>query len=158
MIRNLRCAKTSVIRSAIFAVSLLVLLSSTARAAPVIQNVRFGILRAVESDYEIAEDTTRIPMRFKKTGFRFGISFENPTCAEIAWYEVIHLPGEMKATSGALKRLEPRLLKGDIQQSRQPYIVDQFWFDKGDPLGTHRLDLYVNNRLEFSVEFDVVKP
>ncbi len=151
-------ARSTMLVRALLAVLSFAFLLSPAFAASDVVNVRFGILRQVGDDYVIARETTRIPRRLKDTGFRFGISFENPQRADIQWYEVVRLPKELAETSGTLRRLAPRILKTDVQQSNQPAVVEHFWFDQGDPLGKHRLELFVNGTMQFSVEFEVVQP
>src|SRR5262245_27300192 len=83
----------------------------TAMAAGEVENVRFGVLRQAGDQYVLAEETARIPRLYKDSGFRFGISFENPRCVRIEWYEVVHLPAPVRQTSGDLRQVEPQALK-----------------------------------------------
>ncbi len=142
-----------------FIASSVALLTTSGRAGSgPAQNVRFGILRLAANDqYELDQETRRIPKKLKDTGFRFGISFENPSCQQIEWYEVVHLPADVTQATGNMRRDAQRALKTDSQTSDQPAVVDDFWFDDGDPLGRHRLDLFVNGALAYSVEFEVLK-
>lgn len=142
-------------RSLVFAVSLAAL--STARAAPVVTNIRFGILRTVSDGvFDFERETTRIPRRLKDSGFRFGLGFENPDCLPIKWYEVMHLPAATKDVTGNFERSSVSVLRTKTRQSSQPSVVDDFWFDEGDPLGTHTMELHVDGALQFKVEFQVV--
>ena len=131
--------------------------ASTTQAAPKLTNFRFGTLRIVSDDeYEVADNTRRIPRRLKATGFRFGIGFDNPTRSPIEWYEVMHLPMRPKEASGDLRHDGPQSLRSETYKSDQPSVVDDFWFDEGDPLGAHRLELFVNGVLTYTVQFEVV--
>ena len=124
---------------------------------PKIVNVRFGIVRQVSDGiFEFVEETARIPRKFKDTGFRFGIGFENPDCVPIEWYEQVHLPSELKEVSGNMQRTRNKVMRTRTFRSDQPTVVDDFWFDEGDPLGPHRMELYVNGVLRYSIDFSVV--
>jgi hypothetical protein len=129
-----------------------------AAAAPHgLTNFRFGILRSVgPSLFEFVRYTTRIPLRFKETGFRFGVGFDNPKRKEIEWYEIIRLPEEATEVSGNFQRTSRKPLRTKTFRSDRESVVDDFWFDPGDPLGKHTLELYVDGSLLFRVDFDVV--
>ena len=124
-----------------------------------VQNVRFGILKPLpDGSYEMGLETTHIPMHYKKSGFRFGVSFDNPSADKIEWHEVVRLPKPLKTVSGAFVQSSETALTSPTQAGRDTHVVDNFWFDVGDPLGTHRFELYVNGVLKYSINFDVVKP
>lgn len=124
---------------------------------PLITNFRFGILKEVaQGEFEFVSETTRIPLRLKGSGFRWGIGFDNPKCSPIEWYEEIHLPAPLKEVSGNFQRTRSTIMRTNKHKSDQPSVVDDFWFDAGDPIGHHRMDLFVNGKLAYSVEFDVV--
>jgi hypothetical protein len=127
-------------------------------AAELVGHFRFGLLRPTASGgYELARETTRVPRKLKGTGFRWGLAFDNPTKTKIVWYEVVRLPSAMSDLTGNYDRGSTlKTLRTQTQMSDQPTVVDDFWFDEGDPLGHHRLDLYVNGKLRYSVEFEVV--
>ncbi|MCK9686557.1 hypothetical protein [Scleromatobacter humisilvae] len=118
---------------------------------------RFGILaQDGDGDWRLATETTRIPRRYKASGFRFGIEFTNWDRAPLEWYEVVRLPSGTKAATGNMSLAEPRVLRTKPQSSDQARITDDFWFDEGDPLGRHRLELVVNGVQVFAVDFEVV--
>ena len=141
-------------------IAAILLATSTAIYPPLqasrIEQVKFGILRVLANgDYELDAETTHIPLVLKDTGFRYGIAFDNPLGTPIEWYEVLHLPAEMPQLSGDLRSIGTNTVRGEAEQSSDTHLVDQFWFDKGDPIGKYRLDLYVNGVRKFSVDFDV---
>lgn len=120
---------------------------------------RFGILvPTAEGTYEVQSETTTIPRHLKDSGFRFGVGFENPDCASLRWYQIVYLPAEARSATGNMHRHQPRILKTELQESAQASIVDDFWFDEGDPLGPHKMVLVVNDSEVFSVDFEVVLP
>jgi hypothetical protein len=129
----------------------------TGPAVADVSHFKFGILKETSaSEYSMAVETTRIPRKLKQSGFRFGVSFDNPGRDQIEWYEVVHLPSPVREVSGDLNRAESRTLRTDMQGGRDQHVVDHFWFDQGDPLGKHRLELIVNGVLKYSVDFEVV--
>jgi hypothetical protein len=145
-------------RRRVFIVSMFVAgLSLRAEAAARLTNFRFGIWRiASDGIFDLVEETKRIPFRLKSTGFRFGVGFDNPDRAPIEWYEIMHLPTATKKVTGNLHSEAKDVLRTKTMSSSQPSIVDDFWFDQGDPLGNHSLELFVNNALVYRVEFVVV--
>lgn len=131
--------------------------SSLAATQPQFTNFRFGIIREVtEGEFEFVEETTRIPRRYKNSGFRWGIGFDNPGCIPIEWYENVHLPGDVKSVSGTLQKARTRVMRSQTHRSTQPTVVDDFWFDEGDPLGNHRIELFINGALRYWVDFQVI--
>lgn len=101
-------------------------------------------------------ETRRIPRRMKETGFRWGIAFDNPSGEDVSWYEVVRLPARLKQLSGDLGKVTPTEVKSEVNHSSERHIVDQFWFDAGDPTGLHKLELYINNRRRCTIAFEVV--
>jgi hypothetical protein len=136
---------------------LLLLVSSSVLAD--VGKFKFGILRLKSNgDYVMDVETTRIPLMLKDTGFRFGISFENSGGEMIEWYEVVQLPRPLKQVGGDLVQVDRNVLQSATLASNDKKIVDQFWFDEGDPLGRHRMQIFVNGVLEYQVDFEVVEP
>jgi hypothetical protein len=118
---------------------------------------RLGILRILPNgDHEMDVETRQIPLRMLESGFRWGVTFENPSGKEISWYEIVHLPARLKEMSGDLSAVSINEVKTEINHSHERHIVDQFWFDEGDPMGKHVLDLYINDRKKCTLTFEVV--
>lgn len=141
------------------AVVALLMIACGANVLADVQKFKFGILKQLpDGSYEMDVETKRIPWQSKETGFRFGIAFDNPGGKYIEWYEVVHLPKALKQLSGGFQKTGKNTLKGDIQAGTDSHVVDQFWFDQGDPLGMHRLEVYVNGAKKFHVDFEVVEP
>jgi hypothetical protein len=136
------------------------IIATTSSAAEPLRlvNFRFGVVREIsEGIFEFLSETKRLPRKFKSTGFRWGIGFDNPLGRPMEWYEVVHLPAEPKDVSGNLKRLHARTLRTTTHSSSQPTVIDDFWFDEGDPLGPHRIELFVNGVLRYAVDFQVLE-
>jgi hypothetical protein len=123
-----------------------------------VHHFKFGILRAAaRGEWELEVETTTIPRRLKDTGFRFGVSFDNPEGKPMKWYYRMRLPKQLKEVSGGLRQVDPQLIQTDTQRSSQLHVVDEFWFDEGDPLGPHDLELYIGDVRRFSIDFNVVE-
>lgn len=124
---------------------------------PNLTNFRFGIIQPIgDGIFEYVAETTRIPRRYKNTGFRFGVGFDNPQNALIEWYEIVRLPEDLRQVSGNLQRTSTRTMRTKTYSSYRTSVIDEYWFDEGDPLGKHKLELYVNGVLRYSVDFEVV--
>lgn len=136
----------------------LIATATLATDQPQLTNFRFGIVREVsEGVFEFVSETTQLPRKLKSTGFRWGIGFDNPLCAPIEWYEVVHLPADLKEVTGNFQRTRTQTLRTRTLSSSQPTIIDDFWFDDGDPLGPHRIELFVNGVLRHAFDFQVVE-
>jgi hypothetical protein len=145
-------------RRPLIAAASLAPLSLFAVERPRLTNIRFGIFREVsEGIFDFVSETNQLPRRYKSTGFRWGIGFDNPDRKPIEWYEVVHLPSELKEVSGNFQRARARTMRTKTFRSSRPTIVDDFWFDEGDPLGQHKLELFVNGSLRHVVDFQVVE-
>ena len=142
-------------RSLVLAASLIA--TSAVRAGPAVTNIRFGILQTISDGvFDFECETRRIPRRLKASGFRFGVGFDNPSGSPIEWYEIMHLPAETKVVTGNFQRSSAATLRTRTLHSSQASIVDDFWFDEGDPLGKHTMELYVNGVLQRKIDFEVV--
>jgi hypothetical protein len=135
------------------------LLTGVAEASsqPRLTNFFFGALREVSPGvFEYLESTRRLPRKLKNTGFRWGIGFDNPDGAQLEWHELVTLPAPLREVSGMLHRTSTTKIRTKTGRSSERSLVDDFWFDEGDPLGIHKLELIVNDRRRFSVDFEVV--
>ena len=145
-------------RRTLLLVTPLIAKSALAVEEPRLTNFRFGIIREVsEGVFDFVSETVRLPRRYKSTGFRWGVSFENPLSRPIEWYEIIHLPTDLKEVSGNLQRTRTRTMRTKTFSSSRPSVIDDFWFDEGDPLGPHRLELFANGVLRYAVDFRVIE-
>jgi hypothetical protein len=142
--------------------ALLALLASLAacsvRAEVELRNFKFGILKEVSpNEYRVDIETRRLPRKYKETGFRFGLEFDNPNREPIEWFEVVHLPAPLQDATGNTRKVAPRAIQTDRYRSSDSRVVDHLWFDMGDPLGKHRMYVYVNGKRRFAVNFEVVE-
>jgi hypothetical protein len=139
--------------------ALLALLAAIPAHADVeLRNFKFGILKEVSPNkYRMDRETFQLPRKYKETGFRFGLEFENPNLEAIEWFEVVHLPSPLQEATGNTKKVAPRAIQTDRYTSSDFRVVDHFWFDRGDPLGKHQMNVYVNGKQRFTVNFEVIE-
>ncbi len=134
------------------ALPLALALPTPASAQARIDGFKFGILRPLGGRvWDFDTEARRIPLRLKRTGFRWGVQFVNPGAADIAWYE------EIRAKASG-RRADAVTLRTPVRRTTERVIVDDFWFDDGDEPGAYELDLFVDGTLRWSVAFDVVQP
>ena len=141
----------------------LIVVLAPALVAPVLTRARskptyrFGIL-APDGDggYRLEQETTRIPRRYKATGFRFGVEFTNWDRAPLDWHEVIHAPKAFTQVTGNAIQASPQVLRSKTLHTDQARIADDNWIDEGDPLGRYRLELFVNDAQVYAIDFDIV--
>jgi hypothetical protein len=141
----------------------LFVLSAAALALPSIAGskskptYRFGILATdKDGNYRLVQETTRIPRRYKTTGFRFGVEFTNWDRMPLDWYEVIHAPQAFAQVTGNATQAAPQVLRGKASHTDEARIVDDNWIDDGDPLGRYRLELFVNDAQVYAIDFELV--
>jgi hypothetical protein len=74
-------------------------------------------------------------------------------------YSIHHLP-ELPADLGSSDTLTltgDGRIRTDTEKAHGPRVFS-FGFDEGDPVGTYKIDVYVNDRLVGSASIDVVEP
>ena len=120
---------------------------------------RVGILVEGDQPYQaLIEETTVVP---RDVGGETALGFEiRPNSDEpYAVYSIHHLP-KMPAdlgSSGALTLTDDGGIRTDTEKVHGPRVFS-FGFDEGDPLGTYKIDVYVNDRLVESASIEVVEP
>lgn len=142
--------------AALLGTLLLTLLSSAAIAN--VTNFRFGIFRAEGGKYVMDVETKRIPQNLGDTGFRFGVTFDNPDGYSIEWYDLLKLPATVQQIGGDLSAIDATTLKGEPQKTTEKNLMMKYWFDEGDPLGRYQIEIFVNGVRKYQGTFDVVTP
>ena len=123
--------------------------------------IRFGI---IENDttglYDVAVETRVIPLLTQETGFCFGYSIAPPDDRTYLTHEVIHMPAPPKHIDFQMPVVE--LDGGKIIRTpnifRRDQMIYPFCFSRGDPLGTWRLEVFINDNMAKTFRFKVVRP
>jgi hypothetical protein len=118
--------------------------------------VHFGELQA--SDYQTVVPTQTIKQCEKSTGYRFGIEINPQDAGAYEYHLVIHLPAPPQVTSfnnpvqsssgGQVIKIQPIKANG--------HRIYERWVDKGDPLGSYKIEVFVQNSLVESVDYKLV--
>jgi hypothetical protein len=123
-----------------------------------VDGFRFGVLRPLGGGvYDFGTETSRLPLRLRKSGFRWGVHFVNPGGVEIAWYEVIRLKAVAPQSGDKPVPADSVVLRTPVKKTSDRVIVDDFWFDETDRPGAYSLDLFVDGTLRWTASFDVVQ-
>lgn len=105
----------------------------------------------------LIEETTVVPRDVGgETALGFAIYPSSDQPYEV--YSIHHLP-EVPANlgSGTLTLTDDGGIRTGTERARGPRVFS-FAFDEGDPLGTYKVDVYVNDRLVDSASIEVVEP
>jgi len=120
--------------------------------------VRFGTIETDASGNEFfAKETTVIPFRLKDTGFRFGIEIMPPAAEPYTYHCVIHFSAVPKVLTGEFAGQTPSatMQTNEVSVSGGT-VVDDNWFDPGDPVGAESMDVFINGKLVKTFKYTVV--
>ena len=121
--------------------------------------VRFGIVEEEsDGDYRVIRETTVIPLLLRETGFTWGYSVTAPDEAPFAVHEILYMPSPPRNIEFSVP-VDQRDGGRTIVTSamiHQRYSVNYFRFDQGDPLGSWKLGIYVNDLPVKTIRFSVV--
>ena len=122
--------------------------------------VRFGEMNTmVPGDYYVSLETTTIPYKLSKTGFKFGFTVQpKDFTAHYDGYYILYLPATSRVIGKEFARNNgaPAVLRTENRRFNGERWWQTLEFDPGDPLGVYRIEIYVNNRLLKSIVFNVV--
>jgi hypothetical protein len=130
-----------------------------ARAAEDAGQFKFGIFApevAGQAD-RIASETLTLPYKFEETGFRWGFDFSPADTAEYSLRVVMHLPAPPSTISGTLQpsKDSPTIVTSrELKQTGR--TTRTYFFEKGDPLGEWKFEIFVNGKLTRTFQFRVV--
>ena len=122
--------------------------------------VKFGIMTTRPSgESYVSKETRTIPLRHKASGFRWGFTVAHGQRRSFSGYAIYHLPAVPEALTADAAEAETSHGGQVVKTTRQLF---QGWgaftshFDQGDPAGHWRVDVYVNDHLLKSIDFNVV--
>ncbi len=122
--------------------------------------VKFGIMKEDnEGYYYVSTETTIIPRLYKETGFRWGYTVKEKRGMSFSIRKTLYLPDAPKQITGNLNNVKiseggRKIVDKEFKVKKGIYS-DTLWFDEGDPLGTYRIELYINDKLERVIDFEV---
>lgn len=137
-------------------VAWLLWLASTSFTGAAEYSLRFGELVAPAN--KILVPTRTIKLCEHATGYEYQLEILAQNHGSFDYYFIQTLPGppailspEDKITvtgNGQIIRTEPQRAQGSIAEA--------FWIDKGDPIGAYRLEVFVNDKLLDTIDYQVV--
>lgn len=125
-------------------------------------NIMFGQMEKGPSGYYVTNETTTLPLKLKDSGFRFGFTVKSAQNSSFNGYEIIYLPVTPKVITGDLKESsttsnDGKIIRGlETKYNAGEFWSNSLWFDKGDPLGKWKIEIYLNGKLMKTIDFTVV--
>lgn len=125
-----------------------------------VYKIEFGFIeKNADSGKVHFKESFSIPFRLKTTGFLWGYWIKSSDGKNHTTYFVVETPGIPKKITGDLGETgqiqEEKKLARSVPEKFKDKIFRPFWFDEGDPLGKWKIQIYVDDRLVKTVEFDV---
>jgi hypothetical protein len=122
--------------------------------------IHFGIFGTKQAGQpnEIATQTLTIPLKLEATGFEWGYEILPQDVSEYTFRAVLYLPRPPATVTGSLEQSQdsPTIVKTPKFKAtgRGAY---SFVFEEGDPLGEWKIEIFVNDQLTRTFNFQVVK-
>ena len=120
------------------------------------QKLKFGAIKeGSDKKSVIIKETLEI-----QYGQPFGYKLQLPDNNIHEVYDKIYFPKPPKVFTGDLSHnnLNSAVSGVKSQPNRVTEIAQNFyWFDEGDPLGEHKLEIYIDNELSETINFNVIK-
>lgn len=117
--------------------------------------VKFGVFE--KNTFKLKEETTQIPLVYKDTGFSYGYVIYAKDKSNFSEYSIAYPPREGVPGTEVKANSINNGLKGPAGKSIKGSIAHKFGFDQGDPAGEWAVDVYVNDNLLQSIEFEVLE-
>lgn len=121
-------------------------------------DVRFGILETDSTGREfLSKEVSVLPIKYKDSGFRYGVMIAPPSNHSFTYYCVFHLSASPKVISGeAFETKEPSTTLQESPAQGRGVVMEDFWFDPGDPIGEQSLDIFINGKLARTIHYTTV--
>jgi hypothetical protein len=121
-------------------------------------SIKFGILGtdAAGNDF-LAQETTTIPLKYKDSGFRYGLVITPPNDEAYSYQCVFHFSSAPKVITGAAFDVnEPSATMRTPEVQARGEQVEYYWFDPGDPSGDQSVDIFINGKMVRTIKYKVV--
>ena len=122
---------------------------------------RLGILQGEKGHYSIKKETDKITLIIRSKRFLYGLEISPPNNKQYHFYATAYFPDKPKKLSGAIENIP---LDSNFNKVTTPAYdlkgkrIFPMGFDEGDPLGKYKIDLYINNELYKTIEYEVISP
>ena len=124
-------------------------------------DIKFGLIKKDSAGkYYVYEETTTLPLRHKDDNpdFRFGYSVKSQADTSFTSYFVMHFPSMPQQYTGGLKdaakNTDAKTVQSPMKTSSGSFT---YWmrFDRGDPPGQYKIDIWINGKPERTIDFTV---
>ena len=126
-------------------------------------DIKFGLMKKDSSGkYYVSDEITTIPLTYKDKDpdFRFGYSIKTAPEQTFTTYMIMHTSAAFEKYTGEFKDA-PKKEDGKTIQSPAKKAVAAFTyslrFDRGDPPGQYKIDIWINDQLTKSIDFTVTE-
>ena len=127
--------------------------------------VKFGVIENRNDVSLVFEDRVSIPLLTKETGFYFGFTIFPPSNKPYNFHCVLFSPDTAILSNVTGEIIEEIKSSADSkQQFRFPtrraegITTMPMWLDKGDPPGEYRLEVFIDDKAVYAVDFSVYEP
>ena len=127
--------------------------------------IKFGIVETRNDVMLVFEDRTSIPRLTKEDGFYFGFTIFPPSNKPYNFDCIFFSPDTAILSNETGEAIEEiKSSAGSKQQFRYPtrraegITTVPMWLDKGDPAGEYRLEVVIDDKATYAVDFSVYEP
>lgn len=120
--------------------------------------IKFGILDRSPAGIFVSKETNEIPYITKKQGQVFGFKITPPNEKKYSYYTVSTLPSAPKIIDGAVREgTKKNIFTSPLFHNKKGAQFHLIWLNEGDPRGIYRTEIYINNKLEKTIRYEVTK-
>jgi hypothetical protein len=125
--------------------------------------IKFGLMKKDSSGkYYVYSETTTIPLIYKDKDpeFRFGYFIKTADTQAFTTYMIMHTPSAFEAYSGEFKDVNKKDSGNTVQLPSKKtvgWFAQSFRFDRGDPPGQYKIDIWINDKLVRTIDFTVIE-
>ena len=126
-------------------------------------DIKFGLMKKdAAGKYFVYSETTTIPLTYKDTDpdFRFGYSIKTASDQTFTTYMIMHTPSAFEKYTGEFKDADKKEGGKAIQSTVKKAVAAFTYslrFDRGDPPGQYKIDIWINDKLERTIDFTVIE-
>ena len=134
-------------------------------SGPSSYSIRFGVIETSPAGVSTIRETTTLPLKLEDTGFLFGFAIVPPDDRPFSLKYVLHLPSAPKHLGGGFAKANPgkptstiRSFTKQLSARGRMVPIQPLSFDPGDPIGTWKVEIFVNGQLQKVQSFTVTPP
>ena len=127
--------------------------------------IKFGVVETRNDVMLVFEDRTSIPLLTKEDGFYFGFTIFPPSNKPYNFDCTLFSPDTATLSNETGEIVEEIAPSADSQQQfrfptrrAEGITTVPMWLDKGDPAGEYRLEVVIDGKATYAVDFSVYEP